>query len=59
MIDGIVPRPELTTELGRALAHYSRIRPADPLLATTDEPGRTVEMPIPPAGVTANGEVRQ
>jgi acetyl-CoA carboxylase carboxyl transferase subunit beta len=62
MIDGIVARPDLTAELSRVLAHYSRIRPADPLLMTADEPGQTVETPVPVvdlSALNANGEVRK
>jgi acetyl-CoA carboxylase carboxyl transferase subunit beta len=59
MIDGIVPRPELPTGIGRVLAHYSRIRPGDPTLAATDEPGQTIARPIPPVEQESpNGEVR-
>ena len=59
MIDGIVARPDLTTELGQILAHYSRIRPGDPVLVTAEEPGQTVAEPLPTAELApANGEVR-
>jgi acetyl-CoA carboxylase carboxyl transferase subunit beta len=59
MIDGIVPRPELPTALGQVLAHYSRIRPADPLLATGETPADGVAQPIPATELASlNGEVR-
>lgn len=37
MIDGIVSRPDLTAHLGKVLAHYSRIRPADSTLPLDEE----------------------
>jgi acetyl-CoA carboxylase carboxyl transferase subunit beta len=59
MIDGIVARPDLPTELAQLLAHYSRIRPSDPILVTSDEPGRTVESPVPAIELAhLNGGVR-
>jgi acetyl-CoA carboxylase carboxyl transferase subunit beta len=59
MIDGIVARPDLPAALPQILAHYSRIRPSDPILVTADEPDRTVESPVPSVKLAhLNGEVR-